>query len=423
MAAIVNERDLILQATAPRLEPISLPNNVEIDIDNVLGAGALAKLDFVDANTQVTNLGDLAYADTILANQIGAGTLPVGVVYAGEINADQVNAGTFTGLTFRTTASTSGEQVVISHATNDIRVRVGGTVRVRLGGDGTNGYLTINKGAVLTPGIYAESTGGAAAIYATTSGGTEAIGGNASGGAVGVAGHASGTGPGVRASNSDNGVALDARAISSSSGSTANHGIRGQNTRLGTSGLVGASNGYAFYDEAGGYGPFTGAHDAVVPNGFVAAPGDIMVDGEIVRTRGVSDVLMTAALSAASEQQGAIGVLVGIIGPMSEVRPAAMMEGIDPETGLPCMCDEWEEYADTHQVVKINAVGEGLINVCGRNGNLSKGDLIVCSDMPGKGQKQDDGIIRNTTVARSRVDVIFDYPDEVKLVPCIYLCG
>ncbi len=77
---------------------------------NVTGLGALALLNKVDLNTQttgalngqtqVTNLGTLAYANAIAANQIGAGTLAAGVVYAGTIDADKINAGSFSGKTF-----------------------------------------------------------------------------------------------------------------------------------------------------------------------------------------------------------------------------------------------------------------------------------------------------------------------------------
>lgn len=77
---------------------------------NVSGLGALALLNVVNLNTQttgtlngitqVTNLGDLAYANSIAANQIGAGTLAAGVIYAGVINANQVNSGSFAGKTF-----------------------------------------------------------------------------------------------------------------------------------------------------------------------------------------------------------------------------------------------------------------------------------------------------------------------------------
>ena len=87
---------------------------------NVSGLGALALLNTVslntqttgalnlatqtssriDANTQVTNLGNLAFANAIAANQIGAGQLAAGVIYAGTVNATQVNAGSFSGKTF-----------------------------------------------------------------------------------------------------------------------------------------------------------------------------------------------------------------------------------------------------------------------------------------------------------------------------------
>ena len=74
---------------------------------NVTGLGALALLNTVDLNTQtvgalngqtqVTNLGTLAYANAIAANQIGAGTLAAGVIYAGTINADKITGSTITG--------------------------------------------------------------------------------------------------------------------------------------------------------------------------------------------------------------------------------------------------------------------------------------------------------------------------------------
>jgi hypothetical protein len=73
--------------------------------------------------------------------------------------------------------------------------------------------------------------------------------------------------------------------------------------------------------------------------------------------------------------------------------------------------------------VLVNALGEGLINVCGENGNLVVGDLIVTSSIPGKGMKQSDDIIRSITVARSREAVTFSSPTDVQQVACIYLCG
>lgn len=82
---------------------------------SITGLGALALLNAVNLNTQtvgalngqtqVTNLGTLAYANAIAANQIGAGTLAAGVVYAGEINADNITSGSITSRTVRTAAT------------------------------------------------------------------------------------------------------------------------------------------------------------------------------------------------------------------------------------------------------------------------------------------------------------------------------
>lgn len=89
---------------------------------NITGLGALALLNTVNLNTQttgalngatqVTNLGSLAYANAIAADQIGAGTLAAGVIYSGTINAEKINGGTFTGKTF-----TGGRFVGTSFAT------------------------------------------------------------------------------------------------------------------------------------------------------------------------------------------------------------------------------------------------------------------------------------------------------------------
>lgn len=82
---------------------------------NITGLGALALLNAVNLNTQtvgalngqtqVTNLGTLAYANAVAANQIGAGTLAAGVVYAGEIDASKITSGELVGRTVKTAAS------------------------------------------------------------------------------------------------------------------------------------------------------------------------------------------------------------------------------------------------------------------------------------------------------------------------------
>jgi hypothetical protein len=56
----------------------------------------------------------------------------------------------------------------------------------------------------------------------------------------------------------------------------------------------------------------------------------------------------------------------------------------------------------------VNSVGEGGIWVCNANGNFRNGDLIVTSDLPGYGMKQNDDVIRSYTVAKITCDCTFD---------------
>ena len=105
-------------ATINKLGAISTQNTVDLTTQvtgqlansNVSGLGALALLNTVNLSTQttgalngqtqVTNLGTLAYANSIAANQIGAGTLAAGVIYAGNINAENITSGSFSGKNF-----------------------------------------------------------------------------------------------------------------------------------------------------------------------------------------------------------------------------------------------------------------------------------------------------------------------------------
>ena len=114
----------------------------QLSSGSVSGLGALALLNTVNLSTQttgalngqtqVTNLGTLAYANAIAANQIGAGTLAAGVIYSGTINADKINGGsfsgkeftggTFTGGLFRTETSSTTPRIEIGGRVNSIRV-------------------------------------------------------------------------------------------------------------------------------------------------------------------------------------------------------------------------------------------------------------------------------------------------------------
>jgi hypothetical protein len=100
----------------------------------------------------------------------------------------------------------------------------------------------------------------------------------------------------------------------------------------------------------------------------------------------------------------------------------AMNDRGDPvEYPIPT-CEALERITD-FDVVIVNALGEGQINVCGLGGSIAAGDLIQTSALPGKGMRQVQSGVQAYSVARARESMHFESPDEVKQIACIYLCG
>jgi hypothetical protein len=179
--------------------------------------------------------------------------------------------------------------------------------------------------------------------------------------------------------------------------------------------------------KATSFTPFTGAHNALMTPSSCDA-GDIVVDVEVISRGGVSDTLTKVALSDTSNQKGVVGVFVEELNKddefpssISVITPTSTDDVLQGNaiTILP----EYQEVYDAHDLISVNSLGEGQINVCGEGGNLEIGDLIVTSSIAGKGKKQSDDIIRSTTVAKVRENVSFSTYSEVKQVACIYLCG
>jgi len=212
---------------------------------------------------------------------------------------------------------------------------------------------------------------------------------------------------------------------------------------LGESGLDG---GYGvnvlrggYYDTSGeGYLPFTGSHEAMVLKTEVLSQGDIVCDHAVV-AKSISDSFTEVVRSTKPNMPSAIGVYkgprssgwVGIAAFVDKdttsensLAPATNSEGEKVHRGrIKAYNLDWTVYEDDYTPIFVNSVGEGAINVCGEAGNISKGDLIVTSNMAGKGMRQSDDIVRSYTVAKAREDVTFSSPTEVKMIACIYLCG
>ena len=83
----------------------------------------------------------------------------------------------------------------------------------------------------------------------------------------------------------------------------------------------------------------------------------------------------------------------------------------------------------------INSVGEGGLYIINSNGNIENGDYITSSDYLGYGEKQDDDLLHNYTVAKATMDCDFilespyynciELNDNIKVafIACTYHCG
>jgi hypothetical protein len=190
-----------------------------------------------------------------------------------------------------------------------------------------------------------------------------------------------------------------------------------------------------------GFVQFTGSHDGLIELNEAVDIGDILVDVRIVASKNISDAVSIVTKSTQINQKSVFGIMREY--PYEKYIPYTLVEEYEYEkiTETPfggdtansevaptIVKDErlnpiYQSLTDTHKFVFINSVGEGLVNVCGENGNIEIGDYITTSSIPGKGMKQSDDLMRNYTVAKSRENVTFSSPTEVKLVACTYHCG
>lgn len=261
-----------------------------------------------------------------------------------------------------------------------------------------------------TEGVYGTATSGSTGrgVFGTGRTGVQGTGtlygvnGTTSTGTAGVYG--SGGGYGVQ------GVASTSSSSYTGVHGTGFHGVWGAG---GSYGVVGNGSSWDFFaNGAGGnYGPFTGAHDALLPKAETPVPGDIVADTGLVEKSSVSQVVTEVRVATA-----ATGACVGVFVSRSPLDLDDLPVPLaDNGTG--------PAYVTTHDRAIINSLGEGQVNVTGEGGNIAVGDLIVLSSTPGKGMRQADDVIRSSTVAKAREAVTFTSPTEEKQIACIYLCG
>ncbi len=361
------------------------PNSVgTTELQN--GAVTSSKISVGSLSAISANIG------SVTAGSITSVSISSSSIASASISGGSIDGTTVTGSLVRT--SSSSTRVEMDSSANQLAVYRGGSQVARIGASASGSFLGVmsvfDTGG--TNGVFSYSTGGSASA--------------------------------VQAFRSGSGNAFSGINDSSAAGADV---VRAENTAggIGFLGVGPAAGGYGVYANRGGYGPFTGAHDALIRRADAAQPGDIVCDLRILVRLGWDDTLSEVTLASEVRQAGAVGVV-------STRRPMDA-EGEFASLPLPRNGDKatflrrW--LAGRFDRLRVNGVGEGQVAVCGRGGDIQRGDLICSSDMPGKGQRQNtrsgrrDNTQRAFTVARAREAVTFENPDDVRRVACIYLCG
>lgn len=357
------------------------------------------------------NLDGLVTFTNVTTNS-GTTFIDGGNIIANSITSTKINVTNLIVENLQT--STSGQRVEITKANNDLRVyNTSGTLVAQIGGTGLGAIVKATGTTLTGPGVWGVNSGAAPGVYGQSSSGEGVYGISTSGYGV----------YGISSSNES------IRGYASTAGGT-NHGVRGLNANgagsgSNTAGLVGAANGFDFYADGAGtnYGPFTGTHDALTEPTDTFEIGDIVIDQQVIAKNGISSTITLVKSSTVANQAGALGVVCALPHPFDNNIPAVYMAGFNEQTGAPIPTPQYDIDKNLYNLMAVNSVGEGQINVCGENGDIATGDLIVTSSTPGKGMKQADDIVRSITVAKAREAATFSSPTEVKVIACIYLSG
>ena len=469
-----DDPDYLMEVLSDAYGTTSLAPFFQIDSPTVINgvtipAGTYIKQAIIaDATISRAKIQDLAVdnakIDNLNATKINAGFLSADRIQAGSIDASKISFTVVSTSNVVGAINASSEGIRISGA----RIQIDGNVTFSAGYDPTtkivsggaatdvnNNATTISGGKITTNTLSADriesnttKTANSTTFglgTSTTVGGINAgaqfmstsatyfgciIGNNAAASALGVGTtDSAGTNGAIFAIGNANSIYSTwsvATAIASGTYGLSTINVNAAtNAAIVLASAVSGGTAYAYYIISGTTSPFTAAHDGLQRlTEDLPEIGDIMVDVALVAAPSVNDSITEVAVSSSANQRGGIGVFAGVN--TTDFVPASLGESVisgPAEQRSFVLKPEFANIYETYRSVAVNAIGEGKVNVCGQNGDIAIGDLIVASDNAGKGMKQDDNIVRSITVAKARENVTFADPTEVKQIACIYMGG
>lgn len=200
------------------------------------------------------------------------------------------------------------------------------------------------------------------------------------------------------------------------------YGLRGSGAVIGVEGVSPSAVGvqgdgvtWDFYaaGTGGNYGPFTGAHEALIRKSDDIEIGMIVCDRELIGSTGMSNTITRVEQSLTAQEKSAVGVAINRYLLGDKHKPAALRDLSD---------DEYAALSEVYDLVQFNALGEGMMLVCNTGGNIRAGDYITSSSVAGIGKRQADDLMHSYTVAKARQDMAFT-DEQPRMIAVIYHAG
>ncbi|PCK30464.1 hypothetical protein [Pseudoalteromonas piscicida] len=216
------------------------------------------------------------------------------------------------------------------------------------------------------------------------------------------------TPPGASAANNPS-----AMRINSNSGISGSMYIYNPNSS-GYGASIYAKGTYALYSQRGIIGPFTGGHEGLIDKSIQIEAGDLVKDIELVNIADLSNAICTMEPTTQPNDRAVRGIFISRTDLTNQIAALRGYRGFE----------RFIEFRDTHDLISFNALGEGVLNICGHGGDIETGDYLCSSAMRGKAMRQaDQNFERPYTIAQARHPITFTHPDQVKQAAVIYLRG
>lgn len=185
-------------------------------------------------------------------------------------------------------------------------------------------------------------------------------------------------------------------------------------------------------------GPITSRNDVGSIRVRIDTWSGITYFDESIVTNGAT-MTFTGGHAYLSKSEVAVGLAVDINGNYAEASSSPLSKKC---AGIVMSCQLVSDMRDVNYISSMGvepADGDYLVytasvgdtrtkncpgfNICNENGEVQAGDLLVTSSTPGYLMKQDDDIIRSSTVGKAMEDVVFDESGQATGIYGYIYCG